>query len=65
VPQAAISAEVQGIMTSPKIIFYTHSHCPWAHRVHIVLKELEVPYEEVPVDLHVLKEPWYLKLNPV
>jgi len=49
----------------PKITLYTNHGCPYAHRVHIALKELELPYEEVVIDLDKPREPWYLKVNPV
>lgn len=51
-------------MASPKIILYTNRGCPWAHRVHITLKELGLEYEEVTIDLSVPREPWYLEINP-
>ncbi|KAJ5370579.1 uncharacterized protein N7496_006671 [Penicillium cataractarum] len=51
-------------MASPKIILYTNRGCPWAHRAHIVLKELGLEYEEVTIDLTVPREPWYLEVNP-
>lgn len=49
----------------PKIILYTNHRCPYAQRVHIVLKELGLPYEEVFVDLDKPREQWYLEINPV
>lgn len=49
---------------TPKITLYTNHRCPWAHRAHIVLKELELPYEEVIIDLDKPREPWYLEVNP-
>lgn len=52
-------------MSTPKIILYTSHICPWAHRAHIALKELKLPFEEVLIDLSVPREPWYLKINPV
>lgn len=52
-------------MASPKIILYTNHTCPWAHRAHIALKELGLPYEEVIIDLDTPREEWYLKVNPV
>jgi glutathione S-transferase len=52
-------------MSSPKIILYTSHICPWAHRAHIALKELGLPFEEVLIDLSVPREPWYLEINPV
>ncbi|KAF2277178.1 glutathione-S-transferas-like protein omega 1 [Westerdykella ornata] len=51
-------------MASPKITFYTNHRCPWAHRAHIVIKELGLPYEEVIIDLDKPREPWYLEVNP-
>jgi len=48
----------------PKIVLYTNHRCPWAHRAHIVLKEIGLPYEEVIIDLDTPREPWYLKVNP-
>ncbi len=56
-------AQVNG--NAPKITLYTNHGCPWAHRAHIVLKELGLPYEEVIIDLSKPREPWYLEINPV
>ncbi|KAF2116304.1 thioredoxin-like protein [Lophiotrema nucula] len=50
--------------TTPKITLYTNHRCPWAHRSHIVIKELGLPYEEVIIDLDKPREPWYLDVNP-
>jgi hypothetical protein len=50
---------------TPKIILYTNHRCPWAHRAHIAIKELGLPYEEVIIDLDTPREPWYLEINPV
>ncbi|KAI4645905.1 hypothetical protein J4E93_005483 [Alternaria ventricosa] len=55
-------AQVNG--NTPKITLYTNHRCPWAHRAHIVLKELGLPYEEVIIDLGKPREPWYLDINP-
>ncbi|EON67509.1 hypothetical protein W97_06877 [Coniosporium apollinis CBS 100218] len=52
----------QGV--APKITLYTHHGCPYAHRAHIALKELDLSYEEVIVDLDKPREPWYLEINP-
>ena len=49
---------------TPKIVLYTNHGCPWAHRAHITLKELGLPYEEVIIDLERPREEWYLKVNP-
>jgi glutathionyl-hydroquinone reductase len=48
-----------------KFTLYTNHRCPFAHRVHIVLKELGLKYEEVFIDLDKPREPWYLEINPV
>jgi glutathione S-transferase len=50
---------------APKIKLYTNHGCPWAHRAHITLKELDLPYEEIIIDLDKPREPWYLEINPV
>ncbi|KAK3986341.1 thioredoxin-like protein [Cladorrhinum sp. PSN332] len=47
-----------------KLILYTNRKCPWAHRAHIILDELKVPFEEVTVDLDTPRTPEYLKINP-
>ncbi|KEZ38720.1 hypothetical protein SAPIO_CDS10746 [Scedosporium apiospermum] len=51
-------------MASPKIILYTNHNCPWAHRAHIALAELNLPFEEEIIDLSVPRTPEYLKINP-
>ncbi|EXJ53925.1 glutathione S-transferase [Cladophialophora yegresii CBS 114405] len=48
----------------PEIILYTNHGCPWAHRAHIVIKELGLPYKEEIIDLDRPRDPWYLKVNP-
>jgi len=55
-------ANVNG--NAPTIKLYTNHGCPWAHRAHIVLKELGLDYEEVIIDLTTPREPWYLEVNP-
>ncbi|KAF2840029.1 thioredoxin-like protein [Patellaria atrata CBS 101060] len=50
--------------TSPKITLYADRQCPYAHRVYITLKELDLPFEEVTVPLAKPREEWYLKMNP-
>ncbi|KAL5118859.1 hypothetical protein ACEQ8H_003181 [Pleosporales sp. CAS-2024a] len=55
-------ADVKG--NAPKITLYTNHNCPWAHRAHIVLKELGLQYDEVLIDLDKPREEWYLKINP-
>ncbi|KAK4691046.1 glutathione S-transferase, partial [Lecanoromycetidae sp. Uapishka_2] len=48
----------------PKITLYTNHGCPWAHRAHITLRELGLPYEEVIIPLDRPRDPWYLEINP-
>ncbi|ERS95690.1 glutathione S-transferase [Sporothrix schenckii 1099-18] len=47
-----------------KLTFYTNHRCPWAHRAHIALAELGIPFEEVIIDLDRPRDPWYLEVNP-
>ncbi|KAI1073693.1 glutathione S-transferase domain-containing protein [Whalleya microplaca] len=49
---------------SPKLKLYTNHACPWAHRAHIALAELKLPFEEEIIDLSVPRTPEYLKVNP-
>ncbi|KAK7425328.1 hypothetical protein QQZ08_008225 [Neonectria magnoliae] len=51
-------------MSAPKIKLYTNHGCPWAHRAHIALKELGLPYEEEIIDLTVPRTEEYLRINP-
>ncbi|KAH8883146.1 thioredoxin-like protein [Thozetella sp. PMI_491] len=51
-------------MADAKIILYTNHRCPWAHRAHIALEELKVPFEEVIIDLDTPRTPEYLAINP-
>lgn len=48
----------------PKITLYTNHGCPYAHRAHITLAELNLPYSEVIIDLNTPRPQWYLDLNP-
>lgn len=50
---------------TPTIKMYTNHGCGWCHRVHITLKELGLPFEEVLIDLDNPRPEWFLKLNPV
>lgn len=50
--------------TPPKITLYTNHACPYAHRAHIALAELNLPYSEVIIDLNTPRPQWYLDLNP-
>jgi glutathione S-transferase len=51
-------------MTSPKITLYTAYTCPWAQRAQIALRELNIDFETVIVDLTVPRTPEYLAVNP-
>jgi glutathione S-transferase len=51
-------------MASPKIILYTNHGCPWAHRAHIALAELSLPFTEEIIDLSVPRTAEYLTINP-
>ncbi|KAF7555827.1 hypothetical protein G7Z17_g1936 [Cylindrodendrum hubeiense] len=46
------------------ITLYTNHRCPWAHRAHIVLAELGIPFKEEIIDLDTPRTPEYLKVNP-
>ncbi|KAI0164590.1 glutathione S-transferase domain-containing protein [Xylariaceae sp. FL1272] len=49
---------------TPQLKLYTNHGCPWAHRAHIALNELKLPFEEEIIDLSKPREPEYLKVNP-
>lgn len=51
-------------VAAPKIKLYTNHNCPWAHRAHIALSELNLPYDEEIIDLYVPRTAEYLKVNP-
>ncbi|KAL7917255.1 thioredoxin-like protein [Trichoderma austrokoningii] len=46
------------------IKLYTNHSCPWAHRAHIALNELKLPFEEEIIDLSVPRTQEYLAINP-
>ncbi|KGO38459.1 Glutathione S-transferase/chloride channel, C-terminal [Penicillium expansum] len=50
--------------TRDSIKLFTNRNCPWAHRVHIVLAELDLPFEEEIIDYSKPRQPEYLKINP-
>ncbi|KAK8167796.1 thioredoxin-like protein [Phyllosticta citrichinensis] len=49
---------------APQIIFYTFPDCPYCQRIHILLTQLALPFEEVFVDINKPREQWYLDINP-
>ncbi|KAI1148586.1 glutathione S-transferase domain-containing protein [Nemania diffusa] len=49
---------------TPKLKLYTNHGCPWAHRAHIALAELGLPFEEEIIDLTVPRTAAYLQVNP-
>ncbi|KAI0114308.1 glutathione S-transferase domain-containing protein [Nemania sp. FL0031] len=51
-------------VATPKLKLYTNHGCPWAHRAHIALSELKLPYDEEIIDLSVPRTAEYLKVNP-
>ncbi|KAL6867177.1 thioredoxin-like protein [Trichoderma novae-zelandiae] len=51
-------------MTAASIKLYTNHGCPWAHRAHIALAELKLPFEEEIIDLSVPRTTEYLAVNP-
>lgn len=51
-------------MSTPEIILYTNRACPWAHRAHIALAELQLPFKEVTIDLDRPRDASYLAINP-
>ncbi|RSL95293.1 hypothetical protein CEP52_012167 [Fusarium oligoseptatum] len=54
----------QSWLKTARLSFYTHRQCPYAHRVHITLAELGIPFEEEQIDLEVPRTEAYLKINP-
>jgi glutathione S-transferase len=49
---------------SNKITIYTAHHCPFAHRVQIILRELSLDFETCLVDITIPRTPEYLAINP-
>lgn len=47
-----------GGAAQPKIHLYTNHRCPFAHRAHIVLEELGLPFEETIIDLDTPRPQW-------
>lgn len=45
-----------------KLTLYTNHGCPWAHRAHIIVKELGLDYEETIIDLERPRDEWYLRM---
>jgi glutathione S-transferase len=53
-----------GSHETPNILLYTNHSCPWAHRAHIALAELGLPFKEEIIDLTVPRTQEYLAINP-
>lgn len=53
-----------GSVETPEIILYTNHGCPWAHRAHIALHALNLPFKEEIIDLSVPRTAEYLAINP-
>jgi len=62
---ASYENQTNGAGISPKMTLYTNHLCPFAQRAHIALKELDLSYDEVFIDLDKPREQWYLDINPV
>jgi len=63
-PTSPASKFNMGSVKNPEIILYTNHTCPWAHRAHIVLKELGLEFKSEIIDLSVPRTPEYLAINP-
>ncbi|KAJ5657809.1 uncharacterized protein N7484_001458 [Penicillium longicatenatum] len=46
------------------ITLYTAHHCPWAQRAQITLRELDLEFETVLVNINIPRTPEYLAINP-
>ncbi|KAI6764426.1 hypothetical protein HG530_008215 [Fusarium avenaceum] len=53
-----------GSQPQANIILYTNHRCPFAHRAHITLQELGLPFKEEIIDLDTPRSPEYLQINP-
>ncbi|KIL87972.1 hypothetical protein FAVG1_08854 [Fusarium avenaceum] len=53
-----------GSQPQADIILYTNHRCPFAHRAHITLQELGLPFKEEIIDLDTPRSPEYLQINP-
>jgi glutathione S-transferase len=47
-----------------QITLYTAHHCPFAHRVQIILRELSLEFKTCLVDITIPRTPEYLAINP-
>ncbi|SPJ86952.1 related to glutathione transferase omega 1 [Fusarium torulosum] len=53
-----------GSQPQADITLYTNHRCPFAHRAHITLQELGLPFKEEIIDLDTPRSPEYLQINP-
>ncbi|KAM0187720.1 hypothetical protein ACHAPI_011040 [Fusarium lateritium] len=53
-----------GSQPQSDITLYTNHKCPFAHRAHITLEELGLPFKEEIIDLDTPRSPEYLQINP-
>jgi glutathione S-transferase len=51
-------------ITTPQITLYTAHHCPFAHRVQIALRELNLPFRTTLIDITQPRTKDYLAINP-
>ncbi|OAP64612.1 hypothetical protein AYL99_00584 [Fonsecaea erecta] len=63
-PSTAAATDTGAGHGQARIKFFTNHGCGWSHRVHIVLKELGLQYEEVLINMDEPRPEWFLKLNP-
>ncbi|KAL3605264.1 hypothetical protein FPOAC2_00207 [Fusarium poae] len=59
-----LTAAKMGSQPQSDITLYTSHRCPFAHRAHITLKELGLPFKEEIIDLDTPRSPEYLNINP-
>ncbi|KAF4457779.1 hypothetical protein F53441_352 [Fusarium austroafricanum] len=53
-----------GSQPQADLTLYTSHICPFAHRAHITLTELSIPFKEELIDLDAPRPPEYLQINP-
>ncbi|KAK7541825.1 glutathione-S-transferase-like protein omega 1 [Phyllosticta citricarpa] len=59
-----MSGSYENPHVAPQITLYTFPDCPYCQRIHILLTELKLPFEEVFIDINKPREQWYLDINP-
>ncbi|KAK7522402.1 glutathione-S-transferase-like protein omega 1 [Phyllosticta citriasiana] len=59
-----MSGSHESPLVAPHITLYTFPDCPDCQRIHILLTELKLPFEQVFIDINKPREQWYLDINP-